>query len=250
MPENRFGDPERVIIGAAARGKAYGLVISRLVFGLIVVGLGVIFLLDEMGVVDASTILRYWPALLLAYGIMRLTGLFCRQHLTSGAIFTLIGSWLLLRTLHVLPYGLRDFWPVLIILIGVSLVMGGLGRVRGAGSADAADAASTLHAFAFWSGIDRKVATTDFQGGDVTAVMGGHEIDLRPAKMTGESAVIDLFVLMGGVDMRVPEDWAVTCEAVPIMGGVEDRTRPPAGDVRGRLILRGFIMMGGVEVKN
>ena len=76
------------------------------------------------------------------------------------------------------------------------------------------------------------------------------EIDLRPARMAGPSAVIDLFVIMGGVDMRVPEDWTVSCEAVPIMGGVEDRTRPPAGEPKGRLILRGFIMMGGVEVKN
>ena len=248
MPENPMNDPATGRVGVLVGRNFHGVVISRLVFGLIVLGFGVIFLLDEMGIVDAGTILRYWALIPLGYGIMRLTGFACRQNTVSGAIFTLIGGWFLLRALHLLPYGLHDFWPVLLIMIGVSLVMGGLSRARDGGRA--ADSASTLNAFAFWSGIDRKVAATDFQGGDVTAIMGGHEIDLRPARMARESAVIDLFVMMGGVDMRVPEDWTVTCEAVPIMGGVEDRTRPPAGDVKGRLILRGFIMMGGVEVKN
>ena len=248
MPENRFGVPDRNVIGVKAGRRVYGIVISRLVFGLVVVCLGVIFLLDELGIANASTILRYWPVALLAYGLMRLTGLWCRQHLVSGAIFTMVGGWLLLRSLHLIPFGLRDFWPILLIMIGASLVMGGLGRVRG--GTGAGESTSMINAFAFWSGIDRKVTSTDFQGGDITAIMGGHEIDLRPARMAGETAVIDLFVMMGGVDMRIPEDWAVSCEAVPIMGGIEDRSRPPAGEVRGRLILKGFIMMGGVEVKN
>jgi len=246
MPENRVKIPDN-FVGVVTGRQVHGVVISRLVFGLVIVTFGVIFLLDEMGILNASTVLRYWPVVPLGYGLMRLTGLWCRQHLVSGAIFTMIGSWFLLRALDVLPFGLHDFWPILLIGVGASLVMGGLGRVRGGG---AAQSASTLNAFAFWSGIDRKVAATDFQGGDVTAIMGGHEIDLRPARMAGDTAVIDLFVLMGGVDMRVPEDWAVTCEAIPVMGGVEDRTRPPAGEIKGRLILRGFIMMGGVEVKN
>ena len=223
-------------------------VAGRLIFGLVVIGLGVLFLMDELGIMNASEVLRWWPAAMLAYGLMRLTGTLCRQHPVSGVIFTLIGGWLLLRNLGAIPYGLRDFWPVVLIALGVVMVSGGLRRGRGA--TGPAESASTLSAFAFWSGVDRKVVATDFQGGDVTAFMGGHDIDLRPARMAGETAVIDLFVVMGGVDMRIPEDWTVSCEAVPIMGSVEDRTRPPAGEVRGRLILRGFILMGGVEVKN
>jgi hypothetical protein len=33
------------------------------------------------------------------------------------------------------------------------------------------------------------------------------------------------------------------------MGGFDDKTRPPA-DPSKRLVLRGFVIMGGVEVKN
>jgi hypothetical protein len=80
--------------------------------------------------------------------------------------------------------------------------------------------------------------------------MGGHDLDLRPARIASGPAVIDLFVWWGGVDIRVPQDWKVSCEALPIMAGIEDQTRPPAGEAKGHLILKGLVVMGGVEVKN
>ena len=248
MPEDRFEVPQRNVIGVVTGRQFHGVAISRLVFGLVVVTFGVIFLLDELGLANAYSILRYWAVIPLGYGLMRLTGTWCRQQLTAGLIFTLVGAWMLLRSLGVLPFGLHDFWPLIIIAVGVMMVAGGLGRGR-RGVADG-DPSNTIHALAFWSGIDRKIAATDFQGGDITAIMGGHQLDFRAAKMAGGTAVIDLLVMMGGVDMRIPEDWVLTCEAVPIMGGIEDRTRPPAGEVKGRLVLKGFIMMGGVDVKN
>ena len=55
---------------------------------------------------------------------------------------------------------------------------------------------------------------------------------------------------MGGVDITVPPDWRVTSEALPILGGVQDSTKTPAAETRGHLIIKGLVMMGGVEVKN
>jgi len=101
-----------------------------------------------------------------------------------------------------------------------------------------------------WAGIERKVSSLDFRGGDVTAIMGGAEIDLRPARMPAGRAVVDVTVMWGGVDLYVPEDWQVTVEALPLMAGIEDGTRAPAGEVRGHLVVRGVVLMGGVEIKN
>ena len=222
---------------------------GRLVFGIGVITLGVLFLLEQAGYLVARDVLHWWPVGLLAYGLMRLTGTLGRKNVTGGIILSLIGGWFLLRNLDVFHGDLFDFWPLVLILVGGSMVAGALRRGREPAEG-AADPTNRVSAFAFWSGVDRKVASADFQGGDLTAFMGGHDIDLRSAKMAGGSAVIDLLVMMGGVDLRIPEDWALSCEAVPIMGSVEDHTRPPAGEVRGRLILKGLVMMGGVEVKN
>ena len=51
--------------------------------------------------------------------------------------------------------------------------------------------------------------------------MGGCEIDLRHASIDGE-AVIDIFALWGGVELRVPPDWTVVSRVTPILGGVDD----------------------------
>jgi hypothetical protein len=80
--------------------------------------------------------------------------------------------------------------------------------------------------------------------------MGGADIDLRQAKMPAGRAVIDVTVMWGGVDLYVPGDWTVTVEALPLMAGIEDATRAPAGEVRGNLVVKGVVLMGGVEIKN
>ena len=38
--------------------------------------------------------------------------------------------------------------------------------------------------------------------------------------------------------------------ALPIMAGMDDKSVPPAGPAAGQLVLRGLLLMGGVEVKN
>jgi hypothetical protein len=78
--------------------------------------------------------------------------------------------------------------------------------------------------------------------------MGGLEIDLRDASIKGE-AIIDIFALMGGVEMRVPEDWLIIIDGFPFMGGFEDKTRPPKETTK-RLTIKGTAVMGGVEIKN
>jgi predicted membrane protein len=77
--------------------------------------------------------------------------------------------------------------------------------------------------------------------------MGGIQIDFRQAAINGEG-VIDLFVLMGGVEIKVPPDWVVSNQAIAVMGGAVDKSTG-AADSRHRLVLRGFVLMGGVEVK-
>jgi len=81
--------------------------------------------------------------------------------------------------------------------------------------------------------------------------MGGCEIDLRQASIApGTEAIIDVFAFWGGIDIKVPEDWVVITKAVPIMGGIEDKSRVPQPLSTKRLIIRGIVVMGGIVVKN
>ena len=55
-------------------------------------------------------------------------------------------------------------------------------------------------------------------------------------------------IIMGGVEIKVPDGWEVTGNMLPIMGGADIRTKAaPSGR---RLIVNGAVIMGGVEIKS
>ena len=60
----------------------------------------------------------------------------------------------------------------------------------------------------------------------MTSIMGGTQLDLRQATMApGEEAVIDVFAVMGGAIVRIPEGWIVDVQATSVMGGIKDQRR-------------------------
>ena len=78
--------------------------------------------------------------------------------------------------------------------------------------------------------------------------MGGGKIDLREAQIQDE-AVLDIFTLMGGLEIQVPDGWIVEPRFTPILGGYQDRTNRVTVGTR-RLVINGTAIMGGVTVFN
>ena len=78
--------------------------------------------------------------------------------------------------------------------------------------------------------------------------MGGCELDLRECSIKND-AVIQVFVAMGGVSIRVPPDWLVVLQGNPILGGFDEQTASPPNSAK-RLIVKGYAIMGGVEIRN
>lgn len=82
--------------------------------------------------------------------------------------------------------------------------------------------------------------------------MGGFEVDLRQAELSPDGARVEVFVMMGGVDFKVPENWNVVLKVTPILGGTEFKAHMPTPTEAGNrtLTISGVVIMGGVEVKN
>jgi len=219
----------------------------QLLVGVMVIAVGLLMTFDNLGLVHAEEYIRFWPASLIGVGMLKL------WHSREGSgggfggfMFTVAGSWLLLEQLSVVRLSFWALWPTLLVFFGGFLVWQGLSRPRPGRDADTNSAVSAM---AVLGAVMRGNNSHAFRGGDLTAVMGGCELDLRHAAVDGE-AVIDVLALWGGIEIRVPEDWSVESRVVPILGGVDDKTRPPQGASRHRLVLRGFVIMAGVEIKN
>ena len=220
---------------------------SQLVVGLLVIAVGLLFTLDNLGFADAREVLRYWPAGVMLVGLMKLwDSREGRGGGFGGLMITLVGLWLLLEATVDIRISLADLWPMILVFFGAYMVWRGLtGRRR----VVVADDRSLVSALAILSGVNRGNSSRTFRGGDLTAIMGGCEIDLRQAAINGD-AVIDVFAMWGGIELRVPDDWTVTFHVTPVMGGVEDKTRPPMGSAVHRLTVRGMVLMAGIEVRN
>jgi len=143
---------------------------------------------------------------------------------------------------------------MLLVVLGGYMVWRGFGGTRR--TAPAADGQSQFSAMAIMGGVARRSNSQTFQGADLTAVMGGCEIDLRHASIApGTEAVIEVFAIWGGIEIKVPEDWTVVPRVFPLMGGVDDRSRAPLTSPdkphqEKRLVVRGIVIMGGVGIKN
>ncbi len=92
------------------------------VFGVILIGLGAIFLLQNFGVVDAGRPGDWWPVILIGFGISSLIAPKDAGDATSGAVLTALGAFFLLRNFDVVDWRLRDIWPAFLVLAGVSLI--------------------------------------------------------------------------------------------------------------------------------
>ena len=235
-----------------------GLLTPRLIVGLAIAAFGVVLVMDRLNLLMADQVLRWWPAVVIAVGALIFKQTRHVGHGANGIVVMVIGAWLLLNTLRIISIGFWQlFWPLVLIGIGAALVVQAMGRrTREATGGDVDD---TLTIFAVLGGSKRHSASTHFRGGEVTAFMGGYQIDLRQATIPpGEEAVLDIFTAMGGGEIIVPASWTVETPIVPIMGGIDDKRLAPlpgaAGTVGGkaapRLVLRGLLMLGGIEIKS
>lgn len=245
----------------------------QIVMGLAIAIMGLLFTLDNLHILRARDYLRYWPVAFVAIGAAQIAQARTSARVWSGSIWIAIGVIMLTDRLGLWHINVWALWPLVLVVIGGRIFWRafrpgeapvlpnpqwttptagqGSGFSPGrpwASSTTSAD--STTSAMAMLGGFDRKVVSPAFRRAELTAFMGGGKLDLLDAKLADGQGVVDVFAVMGGFEIRVPETWEVKVEVTPFMGHCGDTRTPRSGDAAGHLIVRGFVMMGGVDIKN
>jgi hypothetical protein len=103
-------------------------------------------------------------------------------------------------------------------------------------------------AVAVMSGATRKGPWVVPEKFRAVAIMGGIELDLTEARFAAPEVTIEVFALMGGVEVTVPPDVTVDVRGFAFMGGFDNSVH--AGGPPGSPVVRitGFALMGGVDV--
>jgi hypothetical protein len=172
-----------------------------------------------------------------------------------GGALIVVGVGMTLQNLGLFHFEWRQLWPLALIWLGLSVITRGF-VVRGDVTCRAApgereervEHGARVDASATMSGIVLRNDSQEFTGGEINAVMGAVELDLRGAAIATE-AVLHLSIVMGGVEIKVPREWSIVVNGSPLLGGMEDKTVPPMSPGK-RLVIEGSVIMGGVEISN
>jgi hypothetical protein len=219
----------------------------------IVIGIGVLFLLNNLNIFFLHDIWRFWPGILIAIGLVKMVDSPLSSGRITGGALVGVGALLLADNLGFLNLSWENSWPLVLIGAGVLMLWNRLAPPQpGTANIPAGPHEGTLNEYALFGGVDRKVISDDFRGGQISVMFGGVGIDLRRAGMRGDSAVIDVTSMFGGVDFKVPPNWIVIGQVVAVFGGFGNKTVQPNADMPGvkRLYIKGTAMFGGVGVKN
>jgi predicted membrane protein len=221
----------------------------KLVVGVAIIVAGLVLTLDNLGLIQAHTIFKLWPLVLVAMGVAKIRQ--DRGGSSMGGWFLVLGGAFLL--LFTFGHGhLADaLGPMLVVAVGILIVVKALKQNRGV-PPELARSEDFLQGTAIFGGFKRRVSTQSFKGGELTAIFGGYEVDLRQAVLENGQARIDVFVLFGGGEIRVPEGWEISNRATAIAGALNDSTHhgPASPESRPRLVVTGLILFGGTEVKS
>ena len=108
--------------------------ISRLIAGALLLLVGALFVMQNLGLVRAGTFGDYWPLFLVWIGLTRMLGPARARHFASGLVIFLVGVFFQLDRLDVIWVPMRHFWPLLLIAIGFGLIADSLIGRRSTGA--------------------------------------------------------------------------------------------------------------------
>ncbi|MEP7145244.1 MAG: DUF5668 domain-containing protein [Ferruginibacter sp.] len=243
---------------------------GRVIGGLILVAIGAALLLRNMGFFMPVWIFK-WPMILIVIGIF----IGFKSNFRNNAWFILIavGGYFLINE-FIPELGLRPmFWPIMIIVLGVAFILRP-GRnkwvdmkndpndnkwenlpgttkdyLTGSPSLDSSDYLIIRSVF---SGVNKMVVSKNFQGGRISCVFGGAEIDLSQADINGQ-VMIKLEMVFGGAKLVVPPHWTIQNNIDGAFHAVDDkRSFNPSATINPDkvLILKGSAVFGGIEIRS
>ncbi len=241
-------------------------------FGSTVVLVGVLLLLMALDVVPIDgigEILVYIPSLFILWGLVLLVSRKFRKAAGPIALIA-IASVVQLMILGVLWW--EYVWPIAIILVGVSIIAGAMGtygkrkrkrerrkqRERQHPMAESSIGSETRVNDEGHIDISVTVGeateynrSKDFRGGEISCVTGPVKVDLTQAEIAERPARINVDIVIGAVEILVPDHWIVQHNISKTIGEIVDNTMAgqaaePGDDVD--LVINGSLGIGEVKI--
>ena len=227
---------------------------TRVWMGLILLVLGVLFLVDNLTGWEIPWG-DWWPVILIVVGLSKFVGR--KSSWVGGVVITGLGVIFLLVTLDVWGFSFGDiwrFWPVILVIVGMSIIFGGRkARSKRRDALHSADDSTPgeLNVSCVFGETSQTITDRALSGGEVTSVFGNARVDLRGAGLAAGGASLNVTAVFGGVVLAVPPAWSLQIETTNILGGVTDnRPQAPPDGSGERVTITGACLFGHIGLES
>lgn len=221
-----------------------------ILWGLVLIVVGVILGLNSFGITDIDIFFSGWWTLFII--IPCFIGIICEREKIGNIIGLIIGVYLLLWCQGIMK--IEMLWklitPIILILIGLSFIFKDIFNKKINKEIKKINDKSTDNNYtAIFSGQEIKLTDEKLEKVNLTSIFGGIDLDLRDAKITND-IVINACTIFGGADLFVPENVKVKIVSSSIFGGVEDKKRKiDEENQKYTLYINATCIFGGVDIK-
>ncbi len=226
------------------RKKSRGLPTGQLIVGIIIILAGILLLLGTTDIYPTGDILRFVPSLFIILGFWVLIKSRLQSFLGPVILILFASGWQLIALDYATWGQIFDFWPIILILIGIYLIIGRYrSRVRESDSA-------YTSSFAVFGDVEKRNTSKDFTGGELSSIFSDVKLDLKDAKISDVPARVSVSVLFSDVDIYVPSEWNVQIDTLPLLaGGIDKRRKSEEEHDEVDLIVDGIAVLSDVYIK-
>ena len=227
---------------------------KRILLGGILIILGGIFLLNTMNIMHfrIAHVIFSWSFIMFVIGLFVLIN---TEKKFLGGILTGIGALFLIpRIFPEVDYDGGIIIPIFLIILGIYIII--KKRKSETGSEFPFDSSKLskdrIDDVSIFGGGTKIISSNNFQGGNITAIFGGSEINLINCQLAEGNNVLDVLCVFGGTTIILPKEWDVVINVTSILGGFSNKAiRNPSVviDQSRTLHIKGLAMFGGGEVK-
>ncbi len=228
---------------------------NNLILGSLLIFAGIVVLLSKLEFLPPVVfhIFISWPMLLIAIGVLSRV----RGQKRTGDLLIIVGIIFLIPRTGLIPaWSIDKYWPVILIAVGLFLLYKHFSRNQEEGVSipplheKGNFEGEFIQESAFFGGSEKSIISKNLKGGRVQCMFGGIEMNMTHAELEGSQAILDVYIVFGGVEIIVPPTWVVKAETTPILGGFSDKRYTRPNENAPTLIIRGTIIFGGCEVKS
>lgn len=224
--------------------------IKSIIWGIILVAVGVIFALNALGITDIDIFFEGWWTLFII--VPCFIGIFTSNEKFGSVLGVAVGVFLLLCCQDILEFSMlwRLGLPAIIVAVGLKMIFGGMFRHKSDKVAEAikVSGGDTKKFGAAFSGANANFSGEMFYGTELNAIFGGVDCDLRGAFIE-QDCVIKANAVFGGIDIYVPEGVNVKVHSNSIFGGVDNKKHKNSPENPHTIFVHANCLFGGIDIK-